>query len=339
LASIRKLPGHCWQVRWSVTIIAGPRTGEVITGSRVLHDKQAALLFKRDKEREHDYIAAGLDQHPELIEIAKQAWFEHIKALTPRTQELYTTHIDRFIPSLPKGVTQIGQIRAKHIRDFLASLIKDGLKHRTANIHLDVIRSFCNFIADHYEIQNAAKQVKPFKEDPPNRRFLTDDEYSKILAAADSHVKDVLEFIGNTGLRASEFVKARWSDIAPDQSSLTVLGKGRKYRTVPLNSTCREILNRQPHKSDYIYLSKSHELLSRHSLSGYCEKLATKLKIKRFGPHSFRHYFATTLLYKGVPIQHVSAILGHSSIAITQSTYIHVLPAHLGGKTDCLTLP
>ena len=111
-------------------------------------------------------------------------------------------------------------------------------------------------------------------------------------------------------------------------ATLTITGKGRKRRHIPLNPTCLEILKRH---SDL-----THFRVSRSVFYHQAAKYAKKAKIPCCGPHSFRHYFATQLLLKGVPIKKVSILLGHKSVQTTEKTYAHILPADLQGATDCL---
>jgi site-specific recombinase XerD len=105
---------------------------------------------------------------------------------------------------------------------------------------------------------------------------------------------------------------------------LTVNGKGRKRRFVPLNTTALETVQTA------IQFSKS-----RHAFYQVCLKLAKTSGCLPFGPHSLRHYFATQCLAKGVEIHRLSKILGHSSVAVTER-YYHFSPEHLAGLTDCL---
>jgi len=153
----------------------------------------------------------------------------------------------------------------------------------------------------------------------------------------------MLLWIANTGVRATEFCNQRWCDISQDQKSIEIFGKGRKTRPVPLNNTCRAILTRQTKLSDndFIFKNLRGGILNRYALFQYCSEISKHPEFKKiskrpFGPHALRHWFATSLLLRGVSIQLVSKLLGHASIQITEKTYIHILPKHLEGITDCL---
>jgi site-specific recombinase XerD len=231
--------------------------------------------------------------------------------------------MDRFLEALPKSVLRIQQLAAAHINEYLYQLRDQGCKNRTLNAHLTAIKSFCRFYASRYKIANPASEVKPLIEDPPDARFLSPGEFKKIMAIASPLSRDRLLFLAHTGLRAAEFHTLRPNAISPDLTTLTVTGKGRKKRSIPLNRTAREILPRiRPASPNALWLQ--------------CNRLAARADIPQFGPHAMRHWFATQLLLKGCPIAKVSKLLGHASIRTTERAYAHILPSDLANATDVL---
>ena len=329
-----------WFVRWHVTVKNGPMIGRVIKGSKTFRKKEAATFFKAEIEKRQDYWAIGREQSPELISDALDKWYLSIRSFTKRTQYLYRLVAPKFIGSLPNTVRLVSQITPVHIRNYIDSLLANKRKGRTCNVHLTVIKSLCRYLSERYGVANPAAQVKKLKEVPPNHRFLNETEYRKALQVEDPLYCQWAQFIAHTGLRATEFCELTWVNISDNLSSLTIIGKGRKRRTIPLNSTCQQILQQlksnTSNNSHPIFMSKSNKPLNRYQLRSKCLQTAKKAKIESFGPHSLRHYFATQLLLKGVRISLVSKLLGHSSIRITEQTYIHILPEHLTGLTDCL---
>lgn len=81
---------------------------------------------------------------------------------------------------------------------------------------------------------------------------------------------------------------------------------------------------------------ESNGKIDRGLLNKVCRNAAVAAGIQMFGPHALRHYFATRLLRRGVPIAYVSKILGHSSIRVTEQFYQHFLPDFLDGRTEIL---
>ena len=232
------------------------------------------------------------------------------------------TRSKRHIVALPKNIIRIQQIEPAHIQEYLYRLRDAGRKNRTLNCHLTAIKSFCRYYSERYQIDNPASKIKFLKEDPPQSRFLKPEEYQKILDLAPPLVRDRIMFLANTGLRASEFSSLAADNLDPQATSITITGKGRHKRTIPLNRTARSILPRiEPATPNALYLQFS--------------RLAKKLQLPKFGPHSCRHYFATQLLLKGVPIIIVSKLLGHASIRTTERCYAHILEADLA-KATCV---
>jgi len=351
VASIRYLKEQRrWQVRWHIT----GRDGKVNIGSKLLPKCFTRQDAERERRRYNELaqnVKHGLHSVPESIEHAVQKWFAHNQRHTERTKLLYRRVLVKFTDHLGPGVRFVDRINTRHVHDYLAKMLNQGLTNRTCNSHLTVIKSFCSWVADNYNVANAAKSVKMMTEAPPKVRFLSPAEYEKILkvAAECDWWSRRIKFLTNTGLRASEMCRLRRSDINFDSIgrpvSITVAGKGRKRRVVPVNGTVCKILSEirdQDPNSHHIFISKSNKKsmdgvpVGRKGLLQMCNKVAELAGVPPFGPHALRHWFATQLLLKGVPIGYVSRLLGHSSIRLTESTYIHWLPGDLAGATDCL---
>jgi integrase/recombinase XerD len=283
---------------------------------------------------------------PKLVTAARDQWLS-FGQWSIRTKELYERAVFAFANLLPQGITRIEQIESCHISQYLSIMLSRENSSRTANSHLTALKSFCSWYSNLYHIPNPTTQIVMLREKKPKPRFLGNAEFCSIMVKADPHTRNIFQFLANTGLRATEFCELRWSNAAYDLSSITFIGKGGKTRTVPLNHTCREILNQIPKNTsdDLIFLSKSENLkfhnqpFKRRGLYRLCKLSAKRCGIQNFGPHSFRHWFATQMLLRGVPIFHVSLLLGHASVTITQRHYAHILPGDISAATECLTRP
>ena len=113
----------------------------------------------------------------------------------------------------------------------------------------------------------------------------------------------------------------------------TVLGK---FRIVPLNENCREVLRRYKRLPDNQPLQITQRYPGKESASWMLRRIARKIGIPRAGIHSVRHYFSTKMMMRGVNIYMLSKILGHSSVATTEEIYLHLAPVDLLGITDIL---
>lgn len=307
---------------------------------------------------------------PILITAAITDWLQYNKRHTERTQETYAAHIERFYDSLPSKVQYVQQIKASHLQDYINHLLNRGLMNASANRHLVALKSFCRWLSVQYDIPNESSKLRPLKEAPPNARFLTREEYRRVLSSVDGQTKIIIQFVANTGLRATEFINLNWGDISEDAKRMVITGKGRKRRTVPLNSICRKIISelREPDSKGPIFTkrilcrsregfytknsnrkltdlmhARTHKHAAESDTKAYrvfllrvCNDAAETAGIERFGSHALRHYFATELLRLGTPISHVSKMLGHSSIRTTEQLYIHWIPTDFDGVTECL---
>ncbi len=309
----------------------------------------------------------------EPVENAVKKWLTHNRRHTERTQTHYAAVIETFVDGLPKNVKSVKKIGPEHLQEHINNIINRGLSNRTANSQLTVLKSFCRWLSEQHDIPNAAQKIRMLKEDPPDARFLTREQYLKVLDSVDSETRDIIEFFAHTGVRATEFCNLTWDCISEDGKRLVFTGKGRKQRVVPLNSTCRGILAslRQPDSKGPIFSTKvvcksrerffaktpetrakqlanlkrsrahkkaveSNGKIHRRLLHTICTNAAVAAGIRQFGVHSLRHLFSTELLRRGVAIANVSKMLGHSSIRTTESIYIHYLPDFLDGATEVL---
>jgi len=268
-----------------------------------------------------------------LFSAAVTWWLIYNRRYSLRTQIHYKMVIERFAGFAP---LYAADLKAEHIEHYIEHILEKYI-NRTANSHLTALKSFCRWLNEHHDLPNPCLKIKMLDEDPPEVRVLDDLEYQKILNICKPDERDVIRFLAHTGLRSSEFQHLIWQNISHDRRFIKLTGKGRRQRVIPLNETCRKILTQYPQKpgSKNIEFTKSYQ--SRDSLYRLCKKLAMKAGIPRFGPHALRHYFATALYRKGIPVQFISACLGHADTRTTEKIYVHIWPPRdLLGITDCL---
>lgn len=258
-------------------------------------------------------------------------WLSYNRRYRPRTQIHYKMVIARFTFFAP---VYAADLKAEHIEHYIEHILEKYI-NRTANAHLTALKIFCRWLSEHYDLPNPCLKIKMLDEDPPQVRVLTDREYEKVLSICKPKERDVILFLAHTGLRSSEFQQLTWDNISYDRRFIKLVGKGRRFRIIPLNKTCQTILNNVPRNSTNMNLTKSYK--SKGSLYNLCKKLARHAGIPRFGPHALRHYFSTALYRKGVPVQFISSCLGHADTRTTEQIYIHLWPPRdLLGVTDVL---
>lgn len=308
-----------WRVRWRAT---DRKTHYVFEGSKVFHEKALAVKFYAEIEAQERLVRSGQVVPSESLSVVVNNYLRHIKKHTQRTQLHYQMVIARFLESLPKSVIRLHQLEVGHIQEYLYQLRDRGVINRTINAHLTPIKSLCRYISERFDIPNVTSKIKLLKEDPPKSRFLTKDEYHKILTLATPLAKHRLIFLAHTGLRATEFSQLSPNCISPQATTITIIGKGRRTRTVPLNKTVKSVL-------PYVKPTSQNALYRQFS------RLAKMAGIEKFGPHALRHYCATQLLINGIPAALVSKIMG-VSVRIIEKHYAHILTADIANVTDVL---
>jgi len=340
MASIRYLSARKkWQVRWHVTTPRG-----VDKGSATFMDQIEALRFKAQKEDQARHLKMGrrVPVEHRVDQVAGRFLREEKRHWTERTQQHYGDVINRFIQWLPEQVQSIQQVRSGHVRAYLASM--KHVKTGTLNRHLTPIKTFGKWAAKEYGLANFAAPVKTFKEPKPKPRVISQKELDTMMSKLEGEQRDIILFIANTGLRASEFCSLTADSVigTPKGKMLEIYGKGHKKRAIPLNRTCLEILSSKDlkhHKGPIFHLSQSSYKQPRHRLYALCAKAGKFANIEAFGPHALRHYFATELFRRGASLKRVSVILGHSSVAVTERIYLHLIPDDFVGLTDLLDSP
>lgn len=249
---------------------------------------------------------------------AIRAFLRYAKRLSQHTQRRYRDALYRFLGDMPEFVDEI---KAEHIEIHLQKL---RVSNNSKNTYLVAVRSFFHYLADYHDIPNVAEKIKNFRSEPVKQVVISENELEKILEVCKSKECSVIRFLAATGLRAQEFCDLNARSVSPDLKYITIIGKNKKRRTVPLNETARIAW------PDIFY-----KKWNRDKLTWLCRKLADKAGIPRFGPHALRHYWETELIKRGIPISLVAKIAGHS-VEVAIKIYSHICHDDILGLTDIL---
>lgn len=221
-----------------------------------------------------------------------------------------------------------------------------------ANTQARVISGLKSFF--HYLMLEGLIEIDPSQQldSPKLSRKLPDllnvIEINALIEAVDASKpegmrnKAILEVLYGCGLRVTELITLRISDLHPTQEYIKVTGKGNKERIVPIGGTAlkfiaiylsqvRVHLAIKKGNEDYIFLNRMGSRLSRISVFTMIKALATAIGLKKsISPHTFRHSFATHLIEGGADLRAVQEMLGHSSITTTE-VYTHLDKDYLRG--------
>lgn len=255
---------------------------------------------------------------------------------------------DLAIFSLWLEQNQGGLLRADkaQIADFFALRARQGISSKSVARLLSCLRGFYQ-----YALREKWVEIDPTLdiESPKLGRklpsALTEDEVEALLNAPDPEVplglrdKAMLELLYACGLRVSELISLKSSDISQSQGVIRVFGKGSKERLVPMGEVAAEWLGlyykdaRQEllggRASDICFPSSRGQLMTRQTFWHRIKHHATMAGIgKPLSPHTVRHAFATHLLNNGADLRVVQLLLGHSNLSTTQ-IYTHVATQRL----------
>lgn len=237
-------------------------------------------------------------------------------------------------------------INEEQILGFIYSVSKT-VQPRTQARLISGLKSFFNYlIFEDYREDNPTELIETPKTGRKLPDVLSKEEIDNLIAAIDlskpegPRNKAILETLYSCGLRVSELVNLKISDLYFEEGFITVTGKGNKQRFVPIaNSTIKHIniykdvirchIPIQPKHTDYLFLNRRGKQLTRAMIFTIIKKLAVEIDLKKnISPHTFRHSFATHLLENGANLRAIQQMLGHSSITTTE-VYMHLDRKHL----------
>ena len=271
------------------------------------------------------------------------AYLKIEKALSGNTIEAYINDLKSFMEYL----TAIGSSAAPQeithdiLSDFLVYEGEHGRKARSQARMLSGIRAFYKYLLmDNIIDTDPTRLVDSPKIGIKLPDVLTVGEIDAMLAAIDAsrppgqRNRAMLETLYSCGLRASELVNLRLSDLFPKEGYIKVKGKGAKERLAPISEKAiREInlymfdrvkINIKKGYEDFLFLNRRGKALSRVMVFTIIKNLAATVDLqKTISPHTFRHSFATHLIERGADLRAVQEMLGHESI-ITTEIYSHL---------------
>jgi integrase/recombinase XerC len=226
------------------------------------------------------------------------------------------------------------------VRAFLVELDKRGNERRTVRKKLSSIRSFAKYLVKfEYLGQDFTGFISTPKANKPIPVFVEEEGIEKILSTSpDSPTgyrdKAMLELLYGTGMRVSELCGLNFGDIDFDAHMVTVLGKRRKQRVIPVIDRAidavrkymkiRDSLSERRADGRALFISSNGKRIIPASVYRIVAKRIGEVSsVERKGPHTLRHSFATHLLNHGADLEAVRQLLGHESLSTTQ-VYTHL---------------
>lgn len=237
--------------------------------------------------------------------------------------------------AVEKGKTLL-TLEQYDIEEFVSELSDLGIEASSQKRILVGARSFYKFaLLDRLAENDPTELIESPKLGEHLPVVLSVEEVDRIISAADPSTCDgqrnraILETLYSCGLRVSELIELRLSNIYEEEGYISVFGKGRKQRIVPIaESALREIHNSLAFRyeldvkhgfEDYVFLNRFGRKLSRIMVFNIVKRYCAEAGVtKEISPHTFRHTFATHLLEGGANLRAIQMMLGHEQISTTE---------------------
>lgn len=277
-----------------------------------------------------------------------QSYLKIERGLSKNTIDNYTFDLEKLTSYLENNLVSVSPIAIteENIQEFVYAVSKNINARSQARL-ISGLKSFFNYlIFEDYRMDNPMELI----ESPRLGRKLPDtlsvSEIDNLISAIDlskpegERNKAVIETLYSCGLRVSELITLKISDLFFDEGFIKITGKGNKQRFVPIAPLTQKFINNykngirnhlQINKKfeDTLFLNRRGNQLTRAMIFTIIKDLAVVVNLqKNISPHTLRHSFATHLLENGADLRSIQLMLGHESITTTE-IYVHLDRSHL----------
>ena len=265
------------------------------------------------------------------------------KGLSKNTVNAYKNDINGFVKWINKNNKEsLLNIKESSVNQYISYLFSQKLKSSSVNRKISSLKSFYLFL-----LKKRLIRYSPFSEviSPKQEKYLpasmSESEVEKLLNSPDASKdieqrdKAMIEMLYATGMRISELVNLKITDIDMNRSVIKVMGKGSKERLIPFGESASEALFnylkiRKDSSSKEVFISNRGRKITRVAFWQRIKVYLLRENLKdSISPHTLRHAFATHLLNRGADLRSVQLLLGHSDLSTTQ-IYTHIAKQRLG---------
>lgn len=261
--------------------------------------------------------------------------------LSPNTIEAYRNDLAHLETFMMRNNLKLENVTLEQLHTFAASLHEYGITPRSQARVLSGVRSFFRFLVLDGVVESDPTELLEWPSLPEHLPVvLTLEEIDRIEDSIDlskaegARNRAIIEVLFSCGLRVSELVNMKLSDLYLEDRVLLVHGKGNKERLVPVSNKAiadlkrwffdRNLMKIKPGEDDYVFLNRRGAHLTRTMILIMVKRQAEEAGIKKtISPHTFRHSFATALLQGGADLRSIQAMLGHEKIDTTL-VYTHI---------------
>ena len=263
------------------------------------------------------------------------------KGYSANTLDAYMRDVDKLLRYLAVEQVNVLDVKLEDLEHFAAFISDLGIGPRSLARILSGVRQFYRFLVidgylevDPTELLESPKQLDHLPE------VLSTAEVDLLEQAIDlskwegHRNRAIIEVLFSCGLRVSELINLKLSNLYIEEQYVRVMGKGSKERLVPISPRAldelnywfadRNVMKIKPGEEDYVFLNRRGQHLTRTMILIMIKRYAVEAGIKKtISPHTLRHSFATSLLEGGADLRAIQAMLGHESIGTTE-IYTHI---------------
>ena len=275
------------------------------------------------------------------------------RSMSPNTVEAYMHDLNTLLEYLETSSIDYKEATLEDFKSFVEALSKIGISARSRARIISGIKAFYKYCVIDRILKTDPTELLELPKIPQYLpSILSIQEIERMIEAIDMTEVDkysklnlgdrnraMLEILYGSGVRVSELVGIRISDINLTERFVKIMGKGSKERLVPLSEAAigaiknwmiaRNVIDIKHKQEDFLFLNRRGSSMSREMVFIIIKKLAEKAGIiKNISPHTFRHSFATHMLENGANLRAIQQLLGHSSITTTE-IYTHTGVAFL----------
>jgi integrase/recombinase XerD len=277
-----------------------------------------------------------------------QLYLKIERGLSQNSIDSYSRDIKKLIDYLEKNNTSVSptKISSEIVQQFIYEIAKH-VNARSQSRTISGLRSFFSYLVfEDYRETNPLELIESPKIGRKLPDTLSENEIDSLINAIDlskpqgERNRAILETLYGCGLRVSELINLKISDLFFDEGFIKVTGKGDKQRFVPIipitqkyidiyKNEIRSHISIQTGYEDTLFLNRRGKQLTRAMIFTITKQLAEKIGLKKnISPHTFRHSFATHLLQNDADLRSIQLMLGHESITTTE-IYVHLDKKHL----------
>lgn len=289
---------------------------EVLNASQLR--KLQEVLLKELAVNESAQQSTSNEEYLQMFLNAKK-----IEGCSERTVQYYQVTIKHFLRAID---TKVQKISTEEIRQYLVDYqgINDCSKTTVDNIRRNISSFFSWLEEEDYILKSPMRRIHKIKATQVVKTIISDEEIEKLRGSC-QHARDlaIIDLLYSTGIRVGELVRLNRKDINFNDRECIVLGKGDKERKVYFDAKAKihlqEYLEMRSDDNDalLVTLDAPHVRLKISGVEIRLRNLGKQAKVERIHPHKFRRTMATRAIDKGMPVEQVQKLLGHSQIDTT----------------------